>query len=610
MPVGIRKHLLPPLVLLLLCSFLVLGVVHFQLRPIGDALVSLEQRQNVVAPASALPSRTALAAFKKNLSSAELLLTIAAVIAVACSAATVLLAVRSIAQPLAHLVEVARTITRGRARLRASPKAAGDFRALAEAFNQMIDARQQAEEKLQLAHDSLELKVQARTIELWRANKALQEESEQRGRAEREFQQAQKMDALGKLAGSIAHDFNNLLTVIIGGAECAREQLGRDHPAVPLLRTVQQAGERAAGLTRPLLTFSRNQVLALEPLCLNDSAKEAAGMLQRLIGVNVEVRMELDAQLRLVKANANQLQQVLINLGVNARDAMDGMGVLTISTREAVVTSSAAVRHGVACAEHWVELAVRDSGCGMDATTKARIFEPFFTTKAPGRGTGLGLATVFGIIKQMGGFLDVESAPGEGTTFRIFLPATDDLEAPTVTGIEPPPKTQTHGGETLLLVDDEEDIRELAVLTLESRGFRVLAAASGDEALMLAEKYAGEIRVLITDVMMPGMNGVQLADIASRIVPGLKVLFVSGHSNEAISDETLRATNGDYLQKPYLGEALASKIRAVLDRRDFIRQPPVPLAPPRNGHGQNGREPARPHTVGTNAAYCRSMTAR
>jgi C4-dicarboxylate-specific signal transduction histidine kinase len=327
MPVGIRKHLLPPLVLLLLCSFLVLGVVHFQLRPIGDALVSLEQRQNVVAPASALPSRTALAAFKKNLSSAELLLTIAAVIAVACSAATVLLAVRSIAQPLAHLVEVARTITRGRARLRASPKAAGDFRALAEAFNQMIDARQQAEEKLQLAHDSLELKVQARTIELWRANKALQEESEQRGRAEREFQQAQKMDALGKLAGSIAHDFNNLLTVIIGGAECAREQLGRDHPAVPLLRTVQQAGERAAGLTRPLLTFSRNQVLALEPLCLNDSAKEAAGMLQRLIGVNVEVRMELDAQLRLVKANANQLQQVLINLGVNARDAMDGMGV-------------------------------------------------------------------------------------------------------------------------------------------------------------------------------------------------------------------------------------------------------------------------------------------
>jgi signal transduction histidine kinase/CheY-like chemotaxis protein len=608
MPVGMRKHLLPPLVLLLLCSFLVLTVVHFQLRPLGDALVALEVRSSVPGFVPGM-DKPLIATFKRTIFWAEAVLTITATVAVACSSAIVVLAVRSIAQPMAHLVEVARTITRGRARLRASPEVAGDFRILAEAFNQMIDARQQAEEKLQLAHDSLELKVQARTIELWRANKALQEESEQRGRAEREFQQAQKMDALGKLAGSIAHDFNNLLTVIIGGAEYARGQLAPDHPAIPLLRTVQQAGERAAGLTRPLLTFSRNQVLALEPLCVNDAAEEAVGMLQRLMGVNVQVRMELDADLRLVKANANQLQQVLINLGVNARDAMDGNGILTITTREAVVTSSAAVRHGVACAEHWVELAVRDTGCGMDAATKARIFEPFFTTKAPGRGTGLGLATVFGIIKQMGGFLDVESAPGEGTTFRVFLPATDDLETPTVTGVAMPPKTETNGGETLLLVDDEEDIRELAVITLQSRGYRVLAAASGDEALTLAEKHAADIRVLITDVMMPGMNGVQLADIASQIVPGLKVLFVSGHSNEAISDETLRANNGDYLQKPYLGEALAAKIRAVLDRRDFIR---AALMPPPRMTGQNGRNGASLHAHAPlpNGSACPSMTAR
>lgn len=596
MPIGMRKHLLPPLVLLLLCSFVILAVVHFQLRPVGDALIALESR-SVAAGLVGHGERAAIAAFKAKLFWAEVLLTVAAVAAVACSSATVILAVRSIAQPVAHLVEVARTITRGRARLRASPEIAGDFRILAEAFNQMIDARQQAEEKLQLAHDSLELKVQARTIELWRANKALQEESEQRGRAEREFQQAQKMDALGKLAGSIAHDFNNLLTVIIGGAECAREQLPAEHPAVPLLRTVQQAGERAAGLTRPLLTFSRNQVLALEPLSLNDAAEEAAGMLQRLIGVNVEVRMTLDPKLRLVKANANQLQQVLINLGVNARDAMDGIGVLTIATREAVVTSSAAVRHGVPCAEYWVELAVSDTGCGMDATTKARIFEPFFTTKEPGRGTGLGLATVFGIIKQMGGFLDVESAPGHGTTFRIVLPATEELELPTVSGVDPAPRSETKGGETLLLVDDEEDIRELAIITLESRGYRVLAAASGDEALVVAEKHAADIRVLITDVVMPGMNGVQLADIASRIIPGLKVLFVSGHSNEAISDETLRATNGDYLQKPYLGEALAAKIRAVLDRRDFL---PANGRACASGRAQNGHDTMRPQSAPRN----------
>ena len=599
MPMGMRKHLLPPLGLLFLFSFLILGVVHFQLRPVANTLDILAQQSATSGP-EALRERAVIAAFKSKLFLAEVLLSIAAVAAVACSSATVILAVRSIAHPVAHLVEVARTITRGRARLRASPEAAGDFRILAEAFNQMIDARQQAEEKLQLAHDSLELKVQARTIELWRANKALQEESEQRGRAEREAQQAQKMDALGKLAGSIAHDFNNLLTVIIGGAECAREQLAANHPAVSLLRTVQQAGERAAGLTRPLLTFSRNQVLALEPLSLNDAAQEAAGMLGRLLGVNIEIRMTLDPALRLVKANVNQLQQVLVNLGVNARDAMEGNGVLTIITRETVVAASAAMRHGIPCAEHWVALTVSDTGCGMDAATKARIFEPFFTTKAPGRGTGLGLATVFGIIKQIGGFVDVESAPGEGTTFHVYLPATDELEMPTVPGIDPPPRKQTNGGETLLLVDDEEDIRELASLTLESRGYRVLVAGTGDEALVIAEKHATEIRVLITDVVMPGMNGVQLADIMSRIIFGLKVLFVSGHSNEAISTETLRASNGDYLQKPYLGEALAAKIRTVLDRRDFLPEPVTPFGAPRP---RNGRDEGRPHgAAGAKAA--------
>jgi signal transduction histidine kinase/ActR/RegA family two-component response regulator len=503
---------------------------------------------------------------KSTLARAPWLLIGLACATVSCALATVLLATRSIARPMGHLVEVARAITNGRTRHRASPEAAGDFRMLADAFNQMIEARQHAEDRLQLAHDSLELKVQARTIELWRANKALREETEQRAHAEREFQQAQKMDALGKLAGSIAHDFNNLLTVIIGGAECAQNQLSPNHPAVSLLRTVQQAGERAAGLTRPLLTFSRNQVLAIEQFSLNEAVEEASQMLHRLLGVNIQVRLQLDPELRLVKANATQLQQVLVNLAVNARDAMDGIGVLTITTANAVVDPTVARRNGLTAAEYWVEVAVSDTGCGIDAATKARIFEPFFTTKPAGRGTGLGLSTVFGIVKQSGGLLNVESKLGEGTTFRVLLPATTDAGAALVPVVAPPPIKfePSTGKETLLVVDDEEDIRELAALTLQGHGYRVFSAGNSEEAILLGEKHAAEIRLLITDVVMPGINGVQLAGVLTKIVPDLKVLFVSGHSNESISEETLLATNADYLQKPYLGATLVSKVREIL----------------------------------------------
>jgi two-component system cell cycle sensor histidine kinase/response regulator CckA len=470
----------------------------------------------------------------------------------------------TITEPVGHFVEIARAITHGHASHRASVETAGHFRLLAEAFNQMVDARQQAEERLRQAHASLELKVQARTVELFRSNKALREESEQRAQAERDFQQAQKMDALGKLAGSIAHDFNNLLTVIIGGAECAQQQLAENHPAVNLLQTVQQAGERAAGLTRPLLTFSRSQVLAFEVVNLNTAAEEASRMLQRLLGVNIDLRLELASGLRPVKANGNQIQQVIMNLAVNARDAMNGFGDLTIITRPATVDDDARERAGAASTAHWVELAVADTGSGMDEVTKARIFEPFFTTKPSGRGTGLGLATVFGIVKQTGGFLDVESAPGEGSTFRVFLPATTATAAiaPASTVMIPSPVST--GRETILLVDDEEDIRELATITLEAQGYRVLSAPNAEEAILIGEKHAAEIRVLVTDVVMPGLTGVQLAGLLARIIPGLRILFVSGHNNESIAADTRLAAQSDYLQKPYRGHLLAAKVREVL----------------------------------------------
>ncbi len=477
-------------------------------------------------------------------------------------------ALRTVRAELCAFIEAAQAVTHGRARPRISLETSDDFRPLAKAFNQMIESRLDVDDRLKLAHESLELKVQARTVELFRANKALREESEQRAQAEREFQQAQKMDALGKLAGSIAHDFNNLLTVIIGSAELARKQLGDEHTTSSLLRTVEKAAERAAGLTRPLLTFSRNQFVALEALSMNDAAEEACRMLQRLLGVNVALELKLEEDLRLVKVNGNQVQQILINLAVNGRDAMEGSGTLTIGTRNTQVSLETALRQGVEPEEHWIELAVSDTGCGMDAETKARIFEPFFTTKPVGRGTGLGLATVFGIVKQFGGFLDVDSAVGVGTTFRVLLPA------PTLEAVEEEVEAagaavnETAGNELLLLVDDEEDIRELSTLTLESAGFRVVSAGNAEGAIALATEHADELSALITDVMMPGMSGVELVGMVSQIVPALRVLFVSGHSNETLSTEALDAMNADYLQKPYLSGVLISKVREVLSTPD------------------------------------------
>jgi signal transduction histidine kinase/DNA-binding NarL/FixJ family response regulator len=486
-----------------------------------------------------------------------------ALISVAAGMAMVRRISRTIALPVDHFVEIARAITHGYSGRRVSPEAAGHFRLLAEAFNQMVDERQRAEKRLQQAHDSLEFKVHARTAELYRSNKALREESEQRATVERNFQQAQKMDALGKLAGSIAHDFNNLLTVIIGGAECAHQHLAPNHAATRLLQTIQQAAERAAGLTRPLLTFSRSHGLALETVDLNAAAEESSQMLQRLIGVNIELRLDLHPGLPPVKANSNQIQQVIMNLAVNARDAMNGIGHLTISTRPVDLDDAVCARLGIAAAEDWVELAVADTGSGMDESTKARIFEPFFTTKPAGRGTGLGLATVFGIVKQSDGLLDVESALGEGSTFRVFFRSTTAAVAAAASSPASEP-AQIGGHGTILLVDDEEDIRELASMTLEAQGYRILSAPNAEEAIVIAEKHAGEIRALITDVVMPGMSGVQLAGVLTQIVPGLRVLFVSGHNNECIPAETRLATQSDYLQKPYRGQALAAKVHEIL----------------------------------------------
>ncbi|WP_162145289.1 ATP-binding protein [Chthoniobacter flavus] len=488
-----------------------------------------------------------------------------AVGAMIAAVATCVRAGRSMTIPVQHLVEVAMAVKNGRAKHRASGKVAGEFRPLADALNQMIEARQRAEEKLKLAQESLELKVHARTVELWRANKALQEEMEQRAKAERELQQAQKMDALGKFAGSIAHDFNNLLTVILGGAECAMQHIRPESEAMQFVRSIWKAGESAAALTRPLLTFSRNEVREVAPLDLNQTVEETAMLVRRLIGVNIQVKLKLAPELPMIVANANQFQQVLVNLAVNARDAMEGSGTLTMATLHASVDPERQIRHEATSID-WVELRVSDSGCGMDTETKNRIFEPFFTTKPAGRGTGLGLATVFGIVKQAGGFLEVESEVGVGTTFRIFLPVPEEpveIQAP-----EPIVTTtkdgRPSGGETILLVEDEDEIRELAVLMLEGKGYHVIPAPDAEKALILAEEHGSGIQALITDVVMPRISGVQLAEILAKKMPELRILFVSGHCRESIQPETLAENRAEYLQKPYRSDSLIAAVQQVL----------------------------------------------
>ncbi|MEZ0258834.1 MAG: ATP-binding protein [Chthoniobacter sp.] len=486
-----------------------------------------------------------------------------AVGAMIAAVATCVRAGRSMAVPVQHLVEVAMAVKNGRAKHRASGKVAGEFRPLADALNQMIEARQRAEDKLKLAQESLELKVHARTVELWRANKALQEQIEQRTKAERELQQAQKMDALGKFAGSIAHDFNNLLTVILGGAECAMQHIRPESEAMQFLRTIWKAGESAAGLTRPLLTFSRNEVREVEPLNLNETVEETAMLVRRLIGVNIDVKLNLDPELPRIVGNTNQLQQVLVNLAVNGRDAMNGSGTLTITTRRGAVDPEMMLRHEATSID-WVELKVGDSGCGMDAETKQRIFEPFFTTKPAGRGTGLGLATVFGIVKQAGGFLEVESEVGIGTTFCIFLPVPDEPLEEVVAAEPTIHSTALAGGETILLVEDEDEIRELATIMLEGRGYNVIGAPDAETALLLADQYGAGIQALITDVVMPKISGVQLAEILAKKFPHLRILFVSGHCRESVSPETLSANRAEYLQKPYRSDSLIAAVQQVL----------------------------------------------
>jgi two-component system cell cycle sensor histidine kinase/response regulator CckA len=380
---------------------------------------------------------------------------------------------------------------------------------------------------------------------------------------ERQVRMAAKMEAVGRLSGGIAHDFNNLLGVIIGYSQVLRRRLGKDSPLAEHAEEVEKAAQRAVSLTRQLLAFSRQQILTPAVLDLNTLVTDMEKMLPRLIGEDIAVSINLQPELGRVKADQGQIEQVVMNLAVNARDAMPGGGKLAIETTN-VELNEAYVRHhpGAKCGRY-VKLSVTDSGMGMSAETLAHIFEPFFTTKEVGKGTGLGLATVYGVVKQSGGYIWVDSEVGKGASFQIFLPHIEEQVSPQVANKSP--MGDVRGTETVLLVEDADALKKLARSFLIEHGFHVIAASNGDEAIQAAKKHRGPIDLLVTDVVMPGMNGKALADYLTPLQRGMKVLYISGYTDSFIAGHGVLEEGTHLLHKPFTEDALIRKVRDVLD---------------------------------------------
>ncbi|MFN2564473.1 MAG: ATP-binding protein [Gemmatimonadaceae bacterium] len=399
---------------------------------------------------------------------------------------------------------------------------------------------------------------------------------------EAQFRQAQKMEAVGQLAGGVAHDFNNMLTVILSYSEMLLDALGVDDPNRADLEEIRQAAARAAGLTRQLLAFSRKQVMQPRVLDLNtDVVAGVEKMLRRLIGEDIELVTTLDPELGLVNADPGQLEQIVVNLAVNARDAMPNGGRLTIETANAELGPADAGRHFGAKPGRYVMLAVSDTGTGMSRETLSRMFEPFYTTKEQGKGTGLGLSTVHGIVKQSGGDIWVYSEPWQGTTFKIYLP---QVEEPVVVSAAVAPKAYQHGGaETILLVEDEPALRSLARKILVSRGYTVLEARAGAEALAVCERAEQPIDLVVTDAVMPGMSGRELAERLAIVRPGLRVLIMSGYTDDDMLRRGILDPRMAFLQKPFTPDALAKKVREVLDGGPPAAAPEGAYQPARRG---------------------------
>ena len=390
-----------------------------------------------------------------------------------------------------------------------------------------------------------------------------------RRQLEDQFRQSQKMEAVGRLSGGIAHDFNNLLGLIIGYAEILQEQIGPDEAQRTSVEEILHAGRRAAALTRQLLAFSRQQVLEPKVLDLNAVIVDVKKMLDRMIGEDVQMTTRLEPNLSHIKTDQGQIEQVLMNLAVNARDAMPRGGKLVIETQNTEIDDAFTRRYPYPVKTGpYVLLTVSDSGTGMDAATQARVFEPFFTTKEKGKGTGLGLSTVYGVVKQSGGYIDIQSEIGVGTTFRIYLPR---VEAAVETTASAAPaggaKDSQQGAETILVVEDEEALRKLARNILAAYGYTVLEAEDGADALEISKRFRGTIHLMLTDVIMPGLNGPGLAQQMIQERPELKVVYMSGYTGQVFNKDAVLNPGSIFVQKPFTREALAKKIREALDGR-------------------------------------------
>jgi PAS domain S-box-containing protein len=379
---------------------------------------------------------------------------------------------------------------------------------------------------------------------------------------EDQFRQAQKMEAVGRLAGGIAHDFNNLLMVICGYTEVMLSQLALGDPLHPKAEAIQQASDRASTLTRQLLAFSRKQLLELKVIDVNAIVADMERLLRPLIGEDIELSTQLEPAVGCTRADAGQLEQVIMNLVVNAKDAVPNGGKICIRTASVNLDDSQHPENPVIKNGPYVMISVSDNGQGMDRETQARIFEPFFTTKEKGKGTGLGLSTVYGIIKQSGGYVFVQSEPGRGTVFTIYFPRVD--EPSEARGDNPVSLASVGGSEIILLVEDEESVRQLVRETLEARGYQVLQAGDGNAALAVASSHEGSIHLVITDVVMPGLSGHELVEQLLPTRPGIKVLYLSGYAQDAFATRSAAEAQKAFLQKPFTLQSLARKVREVL----------------------------------------------
>jgi nitrogen-specific signal transduction histidine kinase/CheY-like chemotaxis protein len=375
--------------------------------------------------------------------------------------------------------------------------------------------------------------------------------------------QSRVMEAVVRLAGGIAHDFNNLLTAINGYSDLLLKQMDKDHPMRREAEEIRKAGERAASLTRQLLAFSRRQILQPKVLELNAVVSRIDDMLRRLIGEDVTLQASFGENLWRVKADPGQIEQVLMNLAVNSRDAMPGGGKLTIETRNMEYSEALPLGTGEMPPGAYVMLSVSDTGYGMDEATLSRIFEPFYTTKEKGKGTGLGLAMVYGIVKQSGGYILVDSKEGKGTTFRIYFPRTKEEARPSAPEISS--SAPSTGKETVLVVEDQDEVRNLVEEILGMQGYTVLKASNGDEALQLGKSRKKPIHLLLTDMVMPGMNGKELAERMQKMSPGMKVILMSGYAEEGLIQWGTIMQGMDFLKKPFRVETLIQKVRKVLD---------------------------------------------